>query len=772
MLQRLLFVSVVLVGVVFTPMAFAQWRDALSPLWTRDKDAGSSGVDAEVKFEGKPSLRVEHRGQNDWCLNASRRIAVRERDMIEITATIRTRGAGNAEIAAAVFDEKGASLGWSVGSHGLRGDNDWTALRTRVVCPAGAKFVTPRILGAGPATVWIADFAWKPAGNLDDLRDKNMPAQVRLGNDNLNITFHTLPATLAVTDRKSGRTWIQGGGETGCMVKTARRTDKGLRVEMLDASSNLEFTVDLVPEAGKAELLVGIAAQGKLSRPLMFPRPFLTERGTYLVVPMNEGISYPVEDESIRPMRLIAYGGHGICMPFFGATDGAAGYSAIMETPDDVSISIGREKGLLCIAPVWESQMGRFGYERRIRYVFHDADGHVAIAKRYREYAMSTGLFKSFEAKRKQNPNIDLLIGAANIWCWDRNGTVMAKEMQEVGIKRILWSAAGKPEQIAEMNEMGILTSRYDIYQDVMDPAKFPLLRGVHADWTTAAWPRDLMLRADGEWVRGWQVRAKDGSMIPCGTLCDRQAPGYARQRIAAELKTHPYRGRFIDTTTASPYRECYSPDHPQTRSESRKFKRDLLAIVSRENGLVCGSETGHDAVVPVCDFFEGMMSLGPYRVPDSGRDMQRIWTEVPENVAKFQLGHRYRLPLWELVYHECVVSYWYWGDYNNKLPALWDKRDQFNALYAVPPMFMFNRDLWQKEKGRFAQSYRTSADITRACGYSEMTDHCFLTPDRDVQRTTFANGVKVTVNFGDKAVRLASGQTLEAGKTQVDGIK
>ncbi len=35
-----------------------------------------------------------------------------------------------------------------------------------------------------------------------------------------------------------------------------------------------------------------------------------------------------------------------------------------------------------------------------------------------------------------------------------------------------------------------------------------------------------------------------------------------------------------------------------------------------------------------------------------------------------------YRLLLWELVYHDCVVAQWYWGDYNNKLPAVWDRRD------------------------------------------------------------------------------------------------
>ena len=140
---------------------------------------------------------------------------------------------------------------------------------------------------------------------------------------------------------------------------------------------------------------------------------------------------------------------------------------------------------------------------------------------------------------------------------------------------------------------------------------------------------------------------------------------------------------------------------------------------------------------------------------------MARIWTEVPERVATFQLGHRYRLPLWELVYHDCVVAQWYWGDYNNKLPSLWDKRDLFNVLYATPPMFMFTRSFWNENRDRFVQSYRTICPVVRSVGYAEMTDHVFLTPDRDVQQTVFADGTRVTVNFGDVPYRAADGTTI-----------
>ena len=126
---------------------------------------------------------------------------------------------------------------------------------------------------------------------------------------------------------------------------------------------------------------------------------------------------------------------------------------------------------------------------------------------------------------------------------------------------------------------MGVLTSRYDIYQDAMDPANFPKLRWLHPDWTTEAWPNDDLHGRRGRRLgRGWQVEAKDGKMVPCGTCSATGRPWPTPAAASpADLATHPYRCRFIDTTTASPWRECYSPDHPMTRTRAAALKMELL---------------------------------------------------------------------------------------------------------------------------------------------------------------------------------------------------
>ena len=524
-------------------------------------------------------------------------------------------------------------------------------------------------------------------------------------------------------------------------------------------------------EAESPEVSVELSAKGPLTAALSFPNAFVTGKGTFLVMPVNEGIAYPVDDESLKPMWYHLFGGHGLCMGWYGVSDGREGLMTIVETPDDAAVRVPRREGMLCLSPEWLSQKGQFGPARRLRYVVLDDGGYVAMCKRYRQYARQIGLLKTLAEKREANVNVDLLVGAVNVWCWDRNPVAIVRELQSLGIDRILWSNRAEPETLAQLNALGVLTSRYDIYQDTMNPENFPKLRGIHADWTTEAWPKDLMIESDGQWTRGWEVEGKDGQMYPCGVLCDRQAADYARRRIPEELKTHPYRCRFIDTTTASPWRECYDPKHPMTRSESREFKMQLLDVVSRECGLVTGSETGHEAAVPYVHYFEGMLSLGPYRVPDSGRRMIEPWDEVPEDVAKFQTGHYYRLPLWELVYHDCVVAQWYWGDYNNKLPSLWDRRDLLNALYGTPAMLMFNQAIWQRHRERFVRSYQTTGPVARATGYAEMLSHAWLTPDHAVQQTRFANGVMVTVNFGDAPYRLSDTATIEPLGHLVEGL-
>jgi hypothetical protein len=739
------------------------------PFWSRDS-VGRAALDRDVKHSGLQAIRVEHTGQRDWSLGQQRWLKVEPGQIYTLTGWVRLKGDGSTTLCVTLRDRKQTVTDWTFAGRTSRATDGWRRLESRFVIPPGTGALQARLIGNGPGTIWFDDASLELTGTVSGFHAGNLPPSLGLSNSSLEVTFQPGDASFVIVDRRSKYSWRQRGG--GMLIVTqARKTGAGLSLSLMDPASMLQISVGVRLEADRPELIAELTAQGELSGAVEFPLPFASGKGMFLILPVNEGISYPADDAALAPMWYHLYGGHGLCMPWYGLTDGRRGVMTLVETPNDAAVKIPRLGGLLHLAPQWVPEKVRFGSSRKIRYVFFDDGGYVAMAKRYRDHARTTGLLKTLAEKRRVNPNVDLLLGAANIWCWDSNPVAIVRDLQSAGIQRILWSNRAQPEALRQMNALSVLTSRYDIYQDLMDPAVFPKLHGVHADWTTEAWPRDITLGPDGKAIPGWGVKGKDGQWHHCAVLCDRQALAYARRRIPPELKTHPYRCRFIDTTTAAPWNECYSPDHPMTRSESRRFKMDLLRFVSEECGLVTGSETGHDAAVPVVHYFEGMLSLGPYRVPDAGRDMSRILDDVPPRVAKFQTGHFYRLPLWELVYHDCVVAQWYWGDYNNKLPSLWDHRDLINALYGTPPMFMFNRKLWQNNRARFVKSYQTTAPVARATGFVEMLSHCWLTGDHSVQETRFANGVSVTVNFGDQPHRLANGKVVPPLDYRVGGL-
>lgn len=735
----------------------AQWE----PFWTRDAGAGTAAVEKSVRHQGNRSLHVTTTGAHDWSEGQSGRLTVSPGEIYALGAWVKCQntaqdtGGDDTHVTLSVVTRRadGSVIDWQYGHVEARGDHDWTFYSRRFVVPADCATIQFRFTGNGAVDAWFDDALLLREGNA--LRTGVKPhAPLTLTNSSLKATIDA--ATGALTVRSGKSTWIQKPVSSNVIVTGCRQLSPRLiQLHLLDIEDAMPFsaTFSLAPKLPEIRVKIMADAAAKQTGFLEFPHPFLTGAGSSLIVPLNEGIAYPADDPSVAPLgQLVAYGGHGICMPWWGATAGmeknAAGVQAIIGTPNDARVEIARTLNnghTLYVRPLWESQKGEFGYDREITYVFSDAGGYVGQAKHYRRWAASHGLFKALAEKRKRNPNIDRLIGAANIWNWDLDKVALCKEMKSLGMDHVLWSNGGNANEVKAINALGYLTSRYDIYQDVWPPGSPGL--------TTAGWPEDLVRLPNGDFMKGWaDIRKENGvqKVYQGGVISSGRGLARARQMVPEELAKIPYLCRFLDTTTASPFREDYNPDHSLTRTQDRQYKMDLLKFCSHDERLVTGSETGLDAAVPYVDYFEGMLSLGPYRLPDAGRNIQDIVHPTPD-LLKYQVGTKYRIPLWELVYHDCVVANWYWGDYNNKVPEVWDRRDLFNILYGTPPMFMFDRAIWTASKAHFVQSYMDICPIVRRLGYDEMMTHEFLTADHDVQRTTWKSGATISVNFGDK---------------------
>lgn len=710
-----------------------------------------------VEREGRSE--VVHTGWSDWTFVYDNVISVEPNDIVSVAAEIepgRNPTRGHVSLCASLFDVRGRVVSWVFAPAVFRIP---AAARETIthsfVVPEGISSISPRLTGVGEVCFGTRLLTCERKGVFKRKRVND----VTFCTGRLKVKVRGCDAGIEVIDTRIGRTWRTAKEMGGFVPLKAVPFSKGVKMTVVDLCSLTTNDVIVSSDASNS-VKVELRGRGKMSRRIRYPYPFETEKGERLILPLREGIGYPVEENVSIPRSF------GLSMPFFGVADDVdgAGWMGLLETPDDVSVVPSRVNGCLTAGVEWLSQKGKFGYARRIRFAFQERGGYVAMAKRYRKIAQKQGRLVTLADKRNLNPKIDVLVGAANVWYMYGSNAVdsvqLVKEMQSAGIEKILWSNGGDVKTLASMTN--VLVSTYDVYQDVGHPDQERKLGRKVSN--SEAWPNDIVWEgpSSNDWAYAWGIKAADGTWTHCAMMCDACAPRYARLKIATDIANRgPFNCRFIDTTTAASLRECWHPNHPMTRSDSRRSRVELLKVLGGEFGLVAGSEDGNDTVLPWCDYFEGMMSLNPYRVPDSGRDLLKVWTVPPADVEKYQVGEKYRLPLWELVYHDCCVAYWYWGDYSNKIPSLWRKRDLFNALYATPPMFLFDGRDWDRLKDRFVQSYKCGGTLAGATGYSEMLNHLCLTADRSVQRTDFANGISVVVNFGSSPFVMEGGKTV-----------
>ncbi|MGD8238407.1 MAG: glycoside hydrolase [Armatimonadota bacterium] len=726
-------------------------------LWTRDEGAGQLAVDRTVAHSGTASLKVSHSGARDWAVSQEAILRVEPLDVFAIGAWLRGEGLERAaDISVVLRAADGTATAWMHGRRGRGGTYDWQRVEGRFIVPRGTATVQFRLTGSGPGTVWLDDASLVRIGNIAQMRTAAAEGRHMLENDAIRLVFDAQAGTFALTDKRVGRTWKQLPVGEAVVVTDVQQAAAGaaLHIRLRDVVNDVELTATVaLGEGPEARLTLDAPAEAEMEGDLAWPAPFVATDDCYLILPENEGMSYPVGDESIRPRSFVLYGGHGLCMSWWGVTDLGKGCMTIVEDPNDAVCAMRRAPVAgapqLVAAPVWRAEKGRFGYPRRLRWLLLEDGGYVAMAKAYRAYAREIGRFVSIQDKLEANPKVDLLLGAPNVWTWERDKVAVCQRFRDAGVKKLLWSGGGSAEQIKAINAMGYLTSRYEIYQDTWPPDNPARARHV-------GYPDDVAWRADGSLQPGWVSKRQDGDYqgyVNCGLTHRRQA----QESVPAELQEKPYRCRFIDTTCAAPLYECYNPRHPATRTQELGGKYSMLEYISGDLGLVLGTETGIDWSVPAVHYYEGMLSIGRYRLPDAGRNMIQ-YKPPTEPFLKFQIGPQYRLPLWELVYHDSVVAHWYWGDYNNKAPEVWDQRDLWNALYGTVPMWMFNAETLEASFDRFVESYRTTCPFAERVARDEMLSHEWLTEDHTVQQATWSSGVRMVVNFGDEAYRLDDG--------------
>jgi len=99
-------------------------------------------------------------------------------------------------------------------------------------------------------------------------------------------------------------------------------------------------------------------------------------------------------------------------MSWWGFVKGKSAMMVIIETPDDAAYQFDHPAGgPTVIGPRWRESLGQLRYPRSGRMCFFPDGNYVTLAKRYRKYAMDSGLFVSLNEKIARKPIVKELIG-------------------------------------------------------------------------------------------------------------------------------------------------------------------------------------------------------------------------------------------------------------------------------------------------------------------------------------------------------------------------
>jgi hypothetical protein len=415
----------------------------------------------------------------------------------------------------------------------------------------------------------------------------------------------------------------------------------------------------------------------------------------------------------------------------------------------------------------------------------------VEPARLYREELIRGGQFVSLAQKIHKTPDAAKLLGAAHLYLWgDGRSVDMVHALADAGLDRLWLGSADwaglreNPDAVRKAVSLGYLIGPYDSYHSIHSPDE--------ADtWETAQFDRALyqtgpMVRHDGTMKKGFKQKGHHLSPVA--------ARPYVEKRVSALMAEFRCNSWFVDCDAFGEVFDDYSPLHPATQQEDAAERVRRMAWISHTFGAVVGSEGGSAYAAPAIHFAHGMMTpvigwgdpdlkdrsspyfIGGYHPPEAPAVFFRQATMKPEHRRAYA-DPRFRLPLYQMVFHDSVVATHQWGYGSLKFEDPKHSRELLELLYNVPPLYHLNQKEWARCGERIKAHYAFFSPLHREARLLPMTDFRWLTRDRMVQRTTFGDGLEIVCNFGDQAfahggtaipARGALARQLPAGEARV----
>lgn len=481
----------------------------------------------------------------------------------------------------------------------------------------------------------------------------------------------------------------------------------------------VRFTATLVADAPAIEFTWDVMPPGDWKVQLVrFPDEALwvtdAQEGAFYV-PSWLGVAIPANSGRMFSRRYPTYAWGGCQMAMVGMSKKGAGLlvswsdpyvtATVQSTIQDLSILPGRQMLALTL------EHGSASKNVRVDVV--PGGNYVEICHAYRPIARAHGFLKLWPEKIRENPSAQKLIGAPIFkpftlsrtipgsrfyhgkgeehvsigYTFEETAQIAEHLRYEVGIERGLFVLAGWIHRGYDNQHPDILPAAPECGGDAALRKASERIRatgylfGLHDNYLD-------FYRDAPSWDEKYIVVNKDGSLRKGGNWAGGQA-WFICPKMALELAKRPDKNMpkvkelfaptayFTDTTFAVGMTECFSPTHPLDYHGDIQC-RQALADYARSLFGVHGSEMGMEWAVPHSHYFEGILSR------------RALGERMPPGA--------YQVPLFELVYRDCIALYTHQGD-----KAGPDSADYI--LYHIGlgrmPLYAFGPHLYFKEEDK-----------------------------------------------------------------------
>ncbi len=339
----------------------------------------------------------------------------------------------------------------------------------------------------------------------------------------------------------------------------------------------------------------------------------------------------------------------------------------------------------------------------------------------------------------------------------------MIEQLAKAGFDRLWLGNEGwegfvnRPETVEAAKKAGFLIGPYDSYNSIHrpnDPETWPTSQFDEALYETGG-----IVNADGSKKHGFK---KKGWL-----LSPDAARPYVEKRVNGLMKQFGANSWFMDCDGFGDYFDDYSEAHPATQQSDMQSRMSRMAWIRDTFGAVIGSEGCSAGVAPAIHFAHGVMTpvigwgdpdlsdkkskyyLGRYYPPG---EPEVFFKPVPvkEEYRYIYFEPRFRLPLFQTVFHDSVIATHHWSFGSFKAKDVAGTVELLELLYNVPPLYHLNLAEFQKRKQQMKRHYDFFSPLHREAALLPMTGFEWLTPDRAVQRTTFGDKIELIANFGD----------------------